>query len=154
MNGLRMKIEIPYANFLDNIAVNDAHLVLTMASVPGDNALLTPADQLVFTESSGDTLYLFSSDVNYSLTPTGTGGFDVFGGMPLDETDNGVDLTRYRLALSQRLQDMVDETTGDIKKKTIYLNVYPQNRSARRAIFYGPKSTTYPAKIALKYTRL
>ncbi|MEI6408169.1 MAG: DUF4270 family protein [Bacteroidota bacterium] len=154
MNGLRMKIEIPYANFLDHIAVNDARLVLTAASVPGDNALLKPADQLVFTESSGDTLYLFSSDVNYSLTPTGTGGFDVFGGIPLDETDNGVALTRYRLALSQRLQDMVDETTGDIKKKTIYLNVYPQNRSARRAIFYGPKSATYPAKIALKYTRL
>lgn len=154
MNGLRLKVVIPYANFLENIAVNDAHLVLTTASVPGDNALLAPADQMVFTESYGDSLFLFTSDVNYSLTPTGTGGFDVFGGIPLSETDNGVSLTRYRLALSQRLQDMVDETTGDIKKKTIYLNVYPQNRSARRAIFYGPKSTTYPAKIALKYTRL
>lgn len=152
MSGLRVKLEIPYAHLLDNIAVNKAELELTAAAFPNDNALLNPASQLVFTEIIGDTAVGLTSDVLYSLGTALNGTFSSFGGSPEKEMDNGTEIDRYRLTLTRRFQDMVDNTSGDLKDQTIYLNVYPQSRSAMRAIFYGPKSGTFPAKLALKYT--
>ncbi|MBU6342103.1 MAG: DUF4270 family protein [Bacteroidetes bacterium] len=156
MNGLRLKMELPYIDKLKNIVVNDADLVLTTATLNDDIPVLSnnPVSQMVNTYSVGDTLYYFSEDVNYSIGITGANGFSLFGGYPETEVENGVTLTRYRMALSDRLQHMIEESPSDPHKKVLYLNVYPQNRSAMRAIFYGPKSPVFPAKIALKYTKL
>lgn len=150
MGGLRMKVEIPYAHLLDNIAVNKAELELTAANYPGDNPLLETANQIVFTEIQGDTVVTLTSDVLYSLGPSGTAGFGRFGGFPEAESS----INRYRLTLTRRFQDMVDNNSGDIKGQTVYINVYPQSRSAMRSIFYGPKNITFPAKLALKYTKV
>ncbi len=152
MSGLRLKLEIPYAHLLDHVAVNKAELLLTTATLPNDNDLLTPADQLVFTESLGDTTYAFTTDVLYSLGSTGTSGFAAFGGFPETETEPAQTVKRYHLTLTQRFQDMVDNTSGDIKKQTVFINVYPQSRKAMRTVLYGPKNSTFPAKLALKYT--
>ena len=154
MGGLRMKVEIPYAHLLDDIAINKAELELTTETLPNDNPLLRSASQLVFTESIGDTITTLTSDVLYSLGPTLSSGFSGFGGYPLTETDQGVSVERYRLTLTERFQRMVDNQSGDIKNQTLFFNVYPQSRSAMRAIFYGPKSTTFPAKLTLKYTKI
>ncbi len=153
MSGLRLKVEIPYAHLLGNIAVNKAELELSQASdFPLDNSVLGPSSQLVFTEILGDTAVSLTSDVLYSLGSTGTGGFNAFGGFPEMENDNGSMVNRYRLTLTRRFQAMVNNTSGDIKKQTIYVNVYPQSRSAMRAIFYSPSSPKFPAKLTLKYT--
>ncbi|MBK9338904.1 MAG: DUF4270 family protein [Lewinellaceae bacterium] len=154
MAGLRIKVEIPYAHLLDNIAVNKAELEITAAALPGSNPNLRPADQLVFTEIVGDTIVTLTSDVLSSLGSTLTGGFSRFGGFPTKEVDNGTTVDRYRMTLTRRFQDMVDNTSGNIKDQTLYINVYPQSRSATRAAFYGPKSTTFPIKLALKYTKV
>ncbi|TNE54281.1 MAG: DUF4270 family protein [Bacteroidetes bacterium] len=154
MSGLRLKVQFPYAHLIDNIAVNKAELELTAAVLPGDNPLLEPAKQLVLTESVGDTTVSLTSDVLYSLGSALTGGFNAFGGFPEEESDNGMIVDRYRMTLTRRFQAMVDNTSGDIKDQTLFINVYPQSRSAGRAVFYGPKSTTFPAKLILKYTRV
>lgn len=152
MSGLRLKIEIPYAHLLEDIAVNKAELELTAASLPNDNPNLKLADQLVFTEIIGDTLTTLTSDVLYSLGSTLTGGFSFFGGFPENESPGGTTIDRYRMTLTRRFQKMVDNTSGSIKDQTLYVNVYPQSRSTKRSVFYGPKNTTFPAKLALKYT--
>lgn len=154
MQGLRLKVEIPYIDQLDNIAVNKAQLVLTSATLPNDNSLLTSARQLILTEFLGDSVFAFTSDVAYSLGPGLNQGFSLFGGFPIKETVNGTLVERYRLTMSQRLQDMVDDTSGDIKKKTVYINITPQSRVPNRSVMYGPKNTTFPAKLELKYTRV
>lgn len=154
MSGLRMKVEIPYAHLMGKIAVNKAELELSIADYPGDNPLLTPARQIVLTEILGDTTVSLTSDVLYSLGSTGTGGFDRFGGFPEMETDNGMSINRYRLTLTRRFQAMADNSSGDIKNQTVYLNVYPQSRSAMRSIIFSPKSSTFPAKLALKFTKV
>jgi hypothetical protein len=154
MSGLRLKIEIPYAHLLDDIAVNKAELELTAASLPEDDPKLRLADQVVFTEIIGDTTTTLTSDVLYSLGSTLTGGFSFFGGFPEKTLDGANTVDRYRMTLTRRFQSMVDNASGDIKKQTLYVNVYPQSRSATRAVFYGPKSTTFPAKLTLKYTRV
>ena len=154
MQGLRLKVEIPYIDQLDNIAVNKAQLVLTAASLPNDNPLLIPGRQLILTEFLGDSIFAFTSDVSYSLGPALNQGFGFFGGTPVKENINGTLVERYRLTLSQRLQDMVDDTSGNIKKKTVYVNITPQSRVPHRSVIYGPKNATFPAKLELKYTRV
>ncbi|HND89334.1 MAG TPA: hypothetical protein PK971_13450, partial [Saprospiraceae bacterium] len=77
-----------------------------------------------------------------------------FGGTPEDEAVGTTRLKRYHLTLSQRLQDIVDDQSGLLKNRTLYLSVQPQSRSAMRSILYGPKSALFPAKLNLTYTRV
>lgn len=157
MEGLRVKVEFPYIDQLDNIAVNKAQLVLTRALVPNDNVNLTAGKQLVLTEQRTDTAnayFVFTSDVSYSLGPAFNQGYGRFGGNPEFENVNGTLVERYRMTMTQRLQDMVDDSSGDLKKRTVYINVTPQSRVAQRSIVYGPKNAMFPAKLELKYTRV
>lgn len=153
MQGLRLKISFPYANLLNKVAVNKAQLVLTVAD---DDPYLVPANQLVFTESFGDTVYNFTSDVLYALGSTGNGSLKTFGGFPEKEFLNGnTTVTRYRMTMSEHFQHIIDDDAApDIKNRTIYVNVYPRNRQAQRAVLYGPGSIDFPAKLELKYTRV
>jgi hypothetical protein len=153
MEGLRMKVTFPYANQLDKIAVNKAQLVLTVAD---NDPVLTPVSQLALTESVGDSTYNFISDVLYALGSSGTGSLSAFGGFPEKELVNGnILINRYRLALSEKFQHIIDDDAApNIKNRTVYINVYPRSLSARRSILYGPESNTFPAKLELKYTRV
>lgn len=154
MQGLRLKIEFPTVGSLKNVAVNKAQLVLTTATYPGDYPALTSAQQMVLTERQDDSSFVYTSDVLYSLGPALNLGFSRFGGFPEDEDINGTLVERYRMTLSDRLQTMIDETSNDPEKKTLYINITPQSRSAQRSVFYGPKNATFPAKLELKYTRV
>lgn len=154
MQGLRVKVQFPYVDRLENIAVNKAQLVLTTAVLPNDNPRLTSAQQLIFTEKQGDTTFVFTSDVSYSLGPALNAGFTRFGGAPEKEIVNGTTVERFRLTLSDRLQKMVDDTSGDLKNKTLYMNLTPQTRVAQRSVFYGPKNATFPARLEVKFTRV
>lgn len=163
--GLQVRVELPYASKLDNIVVNKAELVLTAKDA--DPASMALPAQLLMTEAlnglaltRNDTLtfkallsqlvripisdVLRSSDASYAL----------FGGQPVKETVNGTSVTRYRLNMTKRFQSTVDETSSDPSKHIFYINVQPQRTSPARAILYGPKSTVFPAKLELKYTRL
>lgn len=153
MNGLKVKVSFPYANKFDKIAVNKAQLVFSIAD---DNPILLPADQLIFSKFVGDSVFNFSNDVLYALGSTGNGSLKAFGGFPEKEYVNGNTLiTRYRMALSEEFQHIVDDDAApNIKNRTVYLSVYPRARTARRAVLYGPKSNTFPAKLELKYTRV
>lgn len=154
MQGLKVKVEIPFIDKFENIAVNKAALVLT--TVPQNNGIpaLTSAEQLALTESQGDSTFVFTSDVLWSLGPAFNLGFDRFGGDPVKENVNGTLVERYRLTMSDKLQTMVDNVSNDPAKKTVYINITPQGRVAQRSVFYGPKNATFPAKLELKYTRV
>lgn len=152
MQGLRVKVEFPNAQFLNKIAVNQAQLVLTVAD---EHAKLTPANQLFFTQIQGDTTFVLTSDVLYSFGSNLTGGFTNFGGNPKKVVDNGTTVTRYRLTLSELFQHIVDDdSSADTKKRTVYMGVYPRSRTANRVVLYGPKSLSFPAKLELTYTKV
>jgi hypothetical protein len=155
MGGLRLKVEIPYADQLGDVVINKAELVLATAGLSGDNPLLKPANQLVFTELQGDSALVLSSDVLHSIGPSLSGSFDTFGGYPIQEKDDaGAPIQRYRMTLNQRFQDMVEDTSGDVKNKTIYINIYPQRIVAARSVLFGPNHPDHPIQLQLKYTRL
>lgn len=157
MQGIRVKLEFPTAALLNNVIINKADLELTVATVPGDltSTVLRPADQLILTQVQGDSTTVFTSDVLYSLGSALSEGFTRFGGYPETKTVNGTALTTYHLSLSDVFQTMVDDDGAvNLKNRTLYLSIYPQNRTAQRLIGYGPKSSIYPLKLNLKYTRL
>jgi hypothetical protein len=149
MTGLKVRVDIPYAHKLTGIAVNEAKLVLGSFD-PGSSPWLLPANQLVFTQKQGDSTYVLTNDVIYSLGSALTGGFAQFGGFPMAESHNGVAMSVYHLRLNDRLQ----KTIAGKLDSTVFINVWTQNRSPMRAVLGGPKNTTFPAKLALKYTKL
>lgn len=152
MHGVRVKVEFPNAQYLDNIAVNQAKLVLTVAD---NSTQFSPASQLFLTQRQGDTVFVLTNDVAYSFGTNLTGGFNSFGGYPKKVVENGVTITRYSLTMSELFQHIVDDDNStDTRNRTVYLGVYPRSRTAGRAVFYGPKSMSYPAKLELKYTKV
>jgi hypothetical protein len=93
--------------------------------------------------------------VLHSIGPSLSGSFDTFGGYPIQEKDDaGAPIQRYRMTLNQRFQDMVEDTSGDVKNKTIYINIYPQRIVAARSVLFGPNHPDHPIQLQLKYTRL
>jgi hypothetical protein len=152
MQGLRVKIEFPNAHRLNGIAVNRANLVLNIAD---ENPFFSPPSQLALTQLRGDTAFDFTSDVYNSFGPNLTGGFISFGGSPKKVVENGASLTQYKLSLSELFQHIVDDDAStDTKNRTVYLGVFPRSRTAARAVFYGPKSLSFPAKLELTYTKV
>jgi hypothetical protein len=150
MAGLKVKINVPHIESLQKILVNKADLELTMAgpSATGDVAKFKPATQLFFTErNAANTQNVLTTDVVYSTGIDFASGFSRFGGTA--ETKNGT--TTYRLALSDRLQAMIEGR----KSSDFFLNLYPQDRTAQRVVLFGPKADqTVRAKIVVKYTKL
>lgn len=152
MQGIRVKIELPYANSLDNIAINQAQLVLSVAE---ETPTLRLASQLYLSQLRSDSIFDFTSDVYYSFGSNFTGGFLAFGGTPKKVIENGMTITQYRLTMSELLQHMVDdESSPDTKNRTVYLSVFPRSRTADRVVLYGPQSLEYPAKVEVTYTKV
>lgn len=145
MQGLRMRVEIPYVDLLEDMVVNQAELELTVAQ---DDPRFPPARQLILSrrESDDNPILVFTPDVAYSLSSGFE--FDLFGGAPIETSG----LKKYRLTLSQIFQRMIDDTSGQLKNKTLYVNVYPQSSSPGRVIFFG--SGDNKPHIRLKATRL
>ena len=155
--GLKMQVEFPYIEQLQDIVVNQARLVLTVNNTLSQDlpTLLTPLSQVAYTQVRPDsTDFIYTTDVLYSTGPTGTGGFASFGGAPKKANVNGTEVTRYYLSTTVKLQDMIDTENTDPNKKKLFINAAFPGLTAQRLIAYGPKSTTFPAKLELKYTRL
>lgn len=163
--GLQIKVELPYAAKLDNIVVNKAELVLT-AKDPV-NPLLPLPSQLFLTEPLNGRVLISSDSLTIKgllsnlwriptvdVTRSTDANYSIFGGQPAKETVNGVSVSRYRLNLSERLQTVIDDTSGDPSKHVFFVNVFPQRTSVAGAVLYGPKSASFPAKLELKYTRI
>lgn len=149
--GLRLKVELPYADRLpSNVVINKAQLELTAVELPGDNKALFPLPGQLILNERLDTSFQPIPDVLYSLGPNSTGGFSLFGGQPEKSLDNGVTVDRYLLTLSEYIQRVVE----DPNRNTIYLSVFPQATSIARAVFYGPGSATFRARVTLKVTHI
>jgi Domain of unknown function (DUF4270) len=150
MAGLKVKIEVPYANRLGNVAINKAELVLDASPLTGDDPFFRPVDQLVMTEINDlDGNLIFVDDVVNSVGPNLTGTFDLFGGYPRVVQEGNTTLQRYRFTLTDRFQALLRKPNVPI-----YINVYPQRLSAQRIILNGLSSTTFPAKLTVKYTQI
>jgi hypothetical protein len=154
MGGMRLKMEFPTAAALDSILVNKAQIELNL--VPGltQGGLFAPAEQLIASELNSSGNQVLISDIAYSFSVTGGAGLQLFGGDLETVNESGTSVDRYLLTISKRFQDIVDDTSNDPLKRTLYISIFPQRYTPNRSILYGPGSATFPAKVNLKYTKL
>lgn len=147
--GLRLRIELPDTSVLPNNAIiNQALLEFTVAPTPDLPNVFPPATQVYLTERQGDTTYVPIPDVTFSTLAFSD--FREFGGTPDSITVNGMPLVRYYMNISEMLQTVLT----DPKRRTIYLNVFPQATKLAQSVLYGPQDPDYPARLTIKYTRI
>jgi Domain of unknown function (DUF4270) len=154
MGGLRFKVEFPWASNYENIAVNKAELVMTVAEQPGDNSLLFPTEQFLVLQKQNDTTFTVINDIIESVGASGSQGYGRFGGYPIKKTVNGQAVIEYRFTLTQHFQDIIDDNGGNKDDKSVWFTVTPQIRTVNRSVFFGPKSTQFPMKLEMKYTNI
>ncbi len=152
MSGVRTKVEFPYIQDLGDVSVNNAELELTFASdVPmNDTSLYDLPSRLVlsYIDENGDTKYI--TDANAALS---TGDLSSFGGSQSEEDDNGTYIIKYRMNLSAYIQDIIDNSDGDLTNDAMYIDVYLKNQYANWVVLYGTQHPQYRAKLNLAYTR-
>lgn len=146
MEGLNVKLNIPYLNTYDNVIVNKAELVVSVANNQ-DEVLYPLPEQLVLLRKTADGTLVFIEDAAVSLTRSS--GFEaLFGGQPKTD-DNSV--TTYRMNLTGYLQDLID---GGFTDNDFYLTTYPKPETPSRIILGGAKHSQYPIRLELTYTKL
>jgi Domain of unknown function (DUF4270) len=169
MGGYRLKVEFPTAAAYNNIVVNKAELVLTRVAPTGPTPVTPPA--IIVSRIREDNQLVFTPDILFSQSRDGGNSFLLAGGIPLREaTPQGI-VERYRIILSSHFQSIVDNTSNEADKRTVYFSINPSvmvnNKSvvtnfldelpginARQGVFYGPNHTQFPAQLVLKYTKL
>ncbi|MBP7272348.1 MAG: DUF4270 family protein [Saprospiraceae bacterium] len=149
LSGLSLKVSLPHITDLTKIVINNATLEFTVAVLPGDDTLkYPPVPQLSASRKNDEGKFVFTNDFGtafYAGTiPT------TFGGSVTEETVDGVKLYRYKMNFTSHLQGMISGKYN----KDIYINPYPSAEQSRRVVIYGPKHSTYPAKLKLIYTKI
>lgn len=147
MRGVYTKITLPHVEELENIIINKAELIVTVAYLGNDNAqVFTPADQLLlFTRNSSGKLKEID-DVALGLAVSGLN--EIFGGV-LEKGTNGQP-SRYKMNLTAHFQQMIK---GE-EINEIYLVVRFGARRADRVTLCGAEHPTYPMQLKLTYTKL
>jgi hypothetical protein len=152
MGGLRVKMEVQGAAALENILINKAQLEVNAVSGQTQNGLFGLPKQLLLAQRNNNDTLIIIPDVNY-LRGNGASEFDFFGGQPTKQVFNGTNVDRYYLTMSKHLQALVDDTSNDPRKQTMYLTIFPQRLSASRAVLEAGASPL-KASIKVKYTKL
>ena len=149
MAGLRMKLEFPLAPNLNNVLINKAELQFF-----ANNPTLYPvATQILALTQNSSKVFSRISDANYSLQLNDS--YSLFGGRPQKVS---TDLVKYQMTLTDHFQSIAKDTTGDLMKRSLYLNFEASDNAQllipSRTIIYGPGDATYPLKVRIKYTKL
>ncbi|MGK0387552.1 MAG: hypothetical protein ACI94Y_000278 [Maribacter sp.] len=161
MSGTNVKIDFPYINTLEEVIVNKADLEFTMAYLPGDDTIFyAPPVRVVLAYLSADGNYYFIDDVTSAIA---TGNVNAFGGNATTEDENGVFVQKYKMNISNYLQEIIECTDVDgfqtgclsntAESNSLYMQVYLKNQYASRGVMYGGDHSQYPAKLDLIYTQ-
>ncbi len=146
MEGPNAKISFPYAESLDNIIVNNAELILTVAEPMVDTVLYPLPSYLIATQLLDGIGFVTLGDVTSSGVILNS-----FGGNYSNVMENGIEYRRYRLNISKHFQEIID---GTAEYPDIYLSVFNKAELSNRVVLGGGNSSEYQAKLNLTYTKL
>ncbi len=162
--GPMIELTFPQLNQLNNVIINKAELVLSVAEWPGDSTdLYPPPDQLLVSQRSSEGELLVIDDVrNLTFDPTfpAVWTFDQaffldrvlpagsFGGQIEGGENGGPDV--YRINLTAHLQDFIEQGGTD----KLFLSLNPKAQSPERVVFYGSGHSQYAPRLLLAITRL
>lgn len=144
MAGSNVKIDFQDFDDFQNVIINKAELIFTVAELDEDDPEnYPPTRALIGADIGTDGEFVFLSDL--LLGPTSFGGIvtEVIG-------DEGEILQQYTMNISAHFQDIVDGN----EDRSIYLRAFPKQEKSDRVIIYGPGHSKYPMKLKLTYTKL
>jgi hypothetical protein len=144
MAGSNVKVTLPSLSNLKNsgIIVNKAELEFYTKPVSS----VKPASQLILV-SDNDGKSSLLSDALFGAA----NNYAAFGGKPVAVTINGISLYKYTFNISYVAQKLIDN--GNLNK-TFYIANNLKSEKAERTILNGAKSTTFPPKLKLYYTKV
>ncbi len=150
MSGTNIKVDFPYIKDIQNVVVNKAELELTFADLmEDDTSTYDHPARIVLTRLDEDGNLVFIEDVSDALS---LGSINLYGGTELLGEENGLTLRKYKLNISNHLQDIIDNRLGG--NDSVYIQVYLKNQYAYRGVFFGPGHSRFPLKLNLAYTQL
>ncbi len=143
MAGPNVKIEFPEIEAFQNVIINKAELIFTVAIHPDDDQEnYPPIESLIAADINDNDEFVFLSDIVL--------GGNSFGGRVETVEEQGEIIQQYSMNISGYFQDIIDE----VQDNTIYLRAFPKQERSDRVIIYGPGHSKYPMKLQLTYTKL
>ncbi len=160
MAGSNIELNFPDLSGFENIVVNKAELELTVATEETDTTRF-PLVQQIIASSLRDGEIEVVDDVLAAILSTNPISTDVFGGIPVKETVDGVTLTKYKINLSSYFQTLLDGRsdpnillTAGATQAAFYLPIVPKGNRGNTVVLYGPSHPEYAPKLNLIYTDL
>jgi hypothetical protein len=146
--GLRGKVEFPYLQSLQDVAINKAELIVTLDD--SDTTFPYPNSMLAVSVDAWDDPSL---DVKTDIYEAFFGflGSQYFSAGPENVTINGISKIRYVFNISAYVQNVVN---GSGDNKGLYLFPFLDNFRAGRATFYGGNHSQFPVTLNLTYTKI
>ncbi|MGB1206309.1 MAG: DUF4270 family protein [Chitinophagales bacterium] len=132
MGGLGLKLEMPYADVLQNAAINKAELTFYVLQNTTD--IYAAPNEIVMFGQNATTNNQISVQKAFSVSP---------------EDNETLAVYEYNLLINYYMQEKISgSSTFDFEK----IFVEPQSLRGSRAIIYGPEHPDYPMKLNLIYT--
>lgn len=148
LGGLRGKVEFPYLQNLQDVAINRAELVVTMDE--SDTSLPFPTSMIAASvEEFNNPAFDLRNDIYEGFLNFLNVYY--FSGAPEERNVNGENKIQYVFNVSNYVQDVVN---GSSPNQGLYLFPFLDNFRAGRATFYGGSHSKYPVKLNLIYTKI
>lgn len=160
MAGSNIEINFPDRSNFENIIVNKAELELTVATTEMEVNRFPIVQQIVASSLLDGEIELID-DVRAAILSNNPINTDVFGGIPVTETVDGVTLTKYRINLSSYFQSLLNGdsdptlllTAGAIQN-AFYSPIIPKGSRGNAVTIYGPNHPEHAPQLNLIYTEL
>lgn len=146
--GLKGKVEFPYLQSLENVAINKAELIVTLDD--SDTTFPYPTSMIAVSSEAWDNPNI---DVQTDIYEGFFGflGSLYFSSGPEAVTSNGITKIQYAFNISAYVQDVVN---GSGDNDGLYLFPFLDNFRAGRATFYGGNHSQFPVRLNLTYTKI
>jgi len=148
MDGLNVRLEIPFIENFEDIVINKAELEVHVAEdLPGDNIrVFTPATQLMLLHPLEDGELVPIDDILLLQSQGQDILEDAYGGVPLEDENP----TLYRMNMTSHFQGIIDGRNSN----ELYLSVFDEARRGGRVPLFGKKHPLYSIKLKIAFTRL
>jgi len=146
MEGLATRIEFPGVETFEDIAINQAELIVTVTRDSDLDKFPLPQRLAAFQRNADGNLNAIR-DVIDAVEIDG----NLYGGAQTNVVRNGEKITEYRMFVTTFLQGIVDKSH---EENALYLLPFDRGEQAARAVLGGSTHDHYPIKLRLTYTKL
>ena len=146
MEGLSTRIEFPGLEEFQDIAVNQAELIVTVVRNSDLDRFPLPSSLAAFQSNAEGNLTAIQDVIDaVEISPS------LYGGTQTNIVRNGEKITEYRMFITTFLQGIIDR---EHEENALYLLPFDRGEQAARAVLGGSTHDHHPIKLRLTYTKL